>query len=139
MDALGKWGTQILVPQMLLGALVYAVADHQSISVAITAALGAAGIVAMLFVFFAMAVGKTVGVAVATSSLAATLSALCMTVGSMLFTSIFGFIAITQALLAAKLIQSEDAGTRGAYLAFRALPVLGPIAYFVGLIGKKRA
>lgn len=131
MEILGKWGTYLFVPQVVLGIMVYVVTTYGGVDdvIAIDFALAAAGIVAVSFTAVAVVSRKMVGIAIASSSLAVVLAVFCALADANLFVWFFSFIGFVAATIAALFVKSEGAPEPLHLLVLASLPVLGAFMF----------
>jgi ABC-type Na+ efflux pump permease subunit len=139
-NILGKWGIYLLALQALFAIVIYGIASSVGMddTVATKLALATAGIVAIVCIIITMFKLKTVGVAIATSSLSAVLLIFCIFAHVYVFASILGFISFAVSFVAAMIVKREEADENIFFLILEALPVIGAFIYLSSQLDKER-
>ncbi|GEM_PF-2773816 len=130
-DILGRWGTYIFVPQVLLGGAAYLLSPYFGFtgvpSIVIT--LEVIGGIAVLAAFIAMYHSMVIGALLALSSVAAILCVFTILAGADIFAGACSFMTFGLSFVAAKIIQRDGAPGAIESLTYRALPVFGSLLY----------
>lgn len=132
-EILGRWGTFIFVPQLVVGWLAYEfVAYHYGDVDALKTALSAAGVATVICTLIAMFYDDHFGIAVGLSSLAAVLTLLGINAAAPVFAIGVGFVSMVLAVLAANLVRCCGQQTNNEnffIVVLSALPVVGALLY----------
>jgi len=141
METLGKWGIFIVVPQTVLGGVIYVISILLGIGEveALGLAFAAAGAVAVVCSVVSMFYDDVIAVLLAVLALLIVLAALCIANSAYFLTGISSFVIFALAVVAAKLATESEKMSEGAFflVVLNALPPIGALMYFFLSDGKK--